>query len=215
MDGNEPAPGATRYHRDLASRNREALLGAARRLFLELGYDGTSLAKVAAEAGVSRATLFKQFPTKAELFSAMVTASWATDDAQAPPVPGHPLTALSTLGTRYAALLTRPGMADLFRIVIAELPRFPELGRTHFEVGKMPFFDSVRDHLLAEQRAGTLRFDDADLVTTQFLGMIANYVLWPRMLLLDWDPDPTSVARAVEEAALTVHARHAVGRDQD
>ena len=47
-------------------------------------------------------------------------------------------------------------------------------------------------------------------MTTQFLGMIANYVLWPRMLLLDWDPDAASVARAVEEAALTVHARHAV-----
>ncbi|GAA4866808.1 TetR/AcrR family transcriptional regulator [Actinomycetospora straminea] len=213
MDGTESAPagpsGAARYHRDLARRNREALLGAARRLFLDLGYDGTSLAKVAAEAGVSRATLFKQFPTKAELFSAMVTTSWAIGDEQAPPVPGDPLAALTTLGTRYADLLTRPGMADLFRIVIAELPRFPELGRTHFDLGKMPFFDSVRDHLLAEQRAGTLRFSDADLVATQFLGMIANYVLWPRMLLLDWDPDAASVARAVEEAALTVHARHA------
>jgi TetR/AcrR family transcriptional regulator, regulator of autoinduction and epiphytic fitness len=214
MDGNESAPaapsGAARYHRDLALRNRAALLGAARRLFLDLGYDGTSLAKVAAEAGVSRATLFKQFPTKAELFSAMVTTSWATEDEQAPPVPGDPLAALSTLGTRYAELLTRPGMADLFRIVIAELPRFPELGRTHFDLGKMPFFDSVRDHLLAEQHAGTLQFEDADLVTTQFLGMIANYVLWPRMLLLDWDPDAASVARAVDEAALTVHARHSV-----
>ena len=140
----------------------------------------------------------------------MVTTSWATEDDQAPPVPGDPLAALSTLGTRYAELLTRPGMADLFRIVIAELPRFPELGRTHFDLGKMPFFDSVRDHLLAEQHAGTLQFEDADLVTTQFLGMIANYVLWPRMLLLDWDPDAASVARAVEEAALTVHARHSV-----
>ena len=94
MDGNESAPaassGAARYHRDLALRNREALLGAARRLFLDLGYDGTSLAKVAAEAGVSRATLFKQFPTKAELFSAMVTTSWATEDGRPLPCPAIP-----------------------------------------------------------------------------------------------------------------------------
>lgn len=204
------APGATRYHRDLAARNREALLGAARRLFLELGYDGTSLAKIAAEAGVSRATLFKQFPSKAELFSAMVTTSWAVEDNRTGLVPGDPLAALSTLGTRYADLVTRPGLVDLFRIIIAELPRFPELGRAHFDLGKMPFFASVRDHLVAEQDARTMRFDDADLVATQFLGMIANYVLWPRMLLLDWDPDAASVARAVEEAALTIHARYAI-----
>jgi TetR/AcrR family transcriptional regulator, regulator of autoinduction and epiphytic fitness len=216
VDGIGPAPaasGAARYHRDVAARNRAALLDAARRLFLDLGYDGTSLAKIAAEAGVSRATLFKQFPTKAELFSAMVTSSWATGDDRTGPAPGDPLAALSALGARYADLLTRPGLADLFRIVIAELPRFPELGRTHFDLGKMPFFTSVRDHLLAERDAGTLRFDDADLVATQFLGMIANYVLWPRMLLLDWDPDAASVARVVDEAALTVHARYAVRPD--
>lgn len=205
----EPTPsGAARYHREVAARNRDAIVAAARRLFLDLGYDGTSLAKVAAQAGVSRATLFKQFPTKAELFSAMVTTSWALDDEGATLPPGDPTTALVTLGTRYAALLTRQDMADLFRIVIAELPRFPELGRTHFDLGKMPFFTSVRDHLLAERDAGTLSLDDADLVATQFLGMIANYVFWPRMLLLDWDPDAPSVARAVDEAARTIHARH-------
>ena len=217
MSADDRAPsapgGAARYHRDLAARNREALVTAARRLFLDLGYDGTSLAKVAAEAGVSRATLFKQFPTKAELFSAMVTTSWAAGDDGPPPTVGEPGAGLRAIGSRYAALLTRPDMADLFRIVIAELPRFPELGRTHFDLGKLPFFLSVREYLLTEHGAATLRFDDADLVATQFLGMIANYVFWPRMLLLDWDPEPADVSRAVDEAAATIVARYAVSAD--
>nr|WP_244963179.1 TetR/AcrR family transcriptional regulator C-terminal domain-containing protein [Nocardioides dongkuii] len=35
-------------------------------------------------------------------------------------------------------------MTDLFRIVIAELPRFPELANAQFSQGKMPYFESVR-----------------------------------------------------------------------
>ncbi|MGZ8690755.1 MAG: helix-turn-helix domain-containing protein, partial [Aeromicrobium sp.] len=58
------------YHRHVADKNRTAILAAATDLFLELGYDRTSLARVADRAGVSKATLFKQFPTKAELFEA-------------------------------------------------------------------------------------------------------------------------------------------------
>src|SRR5690606_33376975 len=63
------------YHRRIAVAKRKAILDAATDLFLEFGYDRTSLAQVAARAGVSKATLFKQFPTKAELFEAMVLAA--------------------------------------------------------------------------------------------------------------------------------------------
>lgn len=54
--------------------------GAATELFLQLGYDRTPLARVAQSAGVSRATLFKQFPTKAELFEAAVLAAGDVSD---------------------------------------------------------------------------------------------------------------------------------------
>ena len=63
------------YHRKIAAENRTAILDSATDLFLELGYDRTSLARVADRAGVSKATLFKQFPTKAELFEATVLAA--------------------------------------------------------------------------------------------------------------------------------------------
>jgi TetR/AcrR family transcriptional regulator, regulator of autoinduction and epiphytic fitness len=193
----------------MAEQKRRALLDAATRLFLAQGYSGTSLAKVADEAGVSRATLFKQFPTKAELFHAMVTASWARDEETAPgPAAGHLRDGLSALGARYAELLSRPEMVDLFRIVIAETPRFPELSRTHFDVGKMPFFASVRDYLALERAAGTVWVDDVDMATTQFLGMIANFVFWPRLLLIDWNPDRQAVVRSVTEAVETFCARY-------
>ena len=62
------------YHQRIADQNRTAVLAAATDLFLERGYDQTSLARVAQLAGVSKATLFKQFPTKATLFESTVLA---------------------------------------------------------------------------------------------------------------------------------------------
>lgn len=200
----EPSP----YHRRVAEQKRSAIVEAATELFLNSGYAGTSLAKVAENAGVSRATLFKQFPTKAALFDVIVAEAWrGAEDAQEPPT-GDLIAGLTAIGRRYVDLLTRPGMAGLFRIVIAELPRFPELGEAHFERGKMPYFDSVRRYLEAENRVGTAEIDDAELAATQFLGMISNYVFWPRMLLIDWSPDESSMSRVVDEAVLMMRARY-------
>ncbi|MFC3994335.1 TetR/AcrR family transcriptional regulator [Nocardiopsis sediminis] len=198
------------YHRRVAEQKRAAIMEAATELFLETGYDGTSLARIAESAGVSRATLFKQFSTKAALFDAIVTDYWRpTEGGGHPePAPGDLRAGLTAIGNGYVDLLTRPGMVSLYRIVIAEAPRFPELGRAQFDLGKMPYFSSVRRYLEAERDAGTARFDDADTAATQFLGMIADYVLWPRMLLVDWSPSRASMERAVAEAVATMEARY-------
>lgn len=116
------------------------------------------------------------------------------------------------VGRRYVALLTQPGMAAVFRIVIAEVPRFPELGDAQFKLGKMPCFESARRYLAAENAAGTARLDDAEMTATQFLGIISNYVFWPRMLLARWEPDDTvittAITTAVDQAVLTMLARY-------
>jgi AcrR family transcriptional regulator len=197
------------YHQRVAEEKRAAILRAATRLFLESGYDRTSLAKIADAAGVSKATLFKQFPTKAALFEAIVTASWRNGGEEEPPPAGDLTAGLTEIGRRYVALLTRPDMADLFRIVIAELPRFPELGETQFQRGKLPYFDSVRRYLESERDAGTAVIQDTELAATQFLGMISNYVFWPRMLLLQWAPGTEAVDRVVQEAVLMMTSRYA------
>lgn len=64
--------------------------------------DKTSLARVAERAGVSTATMFNQFPTKADLFEAIVLRFWASgpDADVAPPTPGDPSAGLRMLGAR-------------------------------------------------------------------------------------------------------------------
>jgi len=200
----------TTYHQRVAQEKRALIVTAATALFLELGYDRTSLARIAERSGVSRATLFKQFPTKAALFDAIVTESWSTADEEDPPPAGDVVAGLSVIGRRYAELLGRPQMTDLFRIVIAELPRFPELADAQFSHGKMPYFESVRSYLQAEHEAGTVRVEDVDLAATQFLGMISNYVFWPTLLVPGWEVSAGRVAQVVDEAVRTIAARYAV-----
>lgn len=196
------------YHRGIAEEKRAAIVRAATDLFLDLGYDRTSLAKIADASGVSKATLFKQFPTKAALFEAIVRGSWTPGVGE--DVPGD--ASMIEVGNRYVDLLVRPEMVSLFRIVIAEVPRFPELGRTQFDLGKMPYFDSVRHWLEAQHELGVLKIEDAELAATQFLGMISNFVFWPRLLLVDWAPSRADCERVVREAAATMQARYAVGQ---
>ncbi|WP_431927819.1 TetR/AcrR family transcriptional regulator [Amycolatopsis tucumanensis] len=199
----------TTYHQRVAQEKRALIVTAATALFLELGYDRTSLARIAERSGVSRATLFKQFPSKAALFDAIVTESWSAADEEEPPPAGDIVNGLTTIGRRYAELLGGPRMTDLFRIVIAELPRFPELANAQFSRGKMPYFESVRSYLLAEHEAGTVRIEDVDLVATQFLGMISNYVFWPKLLVPGWEVSADRVAQVVDQAVRTIAARYA------
>lgn len=204
-------PADVTYHQRVAQQKRGAILDAASQLFLELGYDRTSLAKIAERADVSRATLFKQFPSKASLFDDMVRQSWRTDDEDlVTPPAGDVQAGLVEIGTQYAALISTREMTDLFRIVISELPRFPELAGAQFTLGKMPYFQRVRDYLESEVAAGTATVADLDLTSTQFLGMIANYLLWPKLLIPGWSVTSERQATVVAEAATTTAARIAV-----
>jgi TetR/AcrR family transcriptional regulator of autoinduction and epiphytic fitness len=200
------------YHQRVAQEKRTLIVQAATDLFLELGYDRASLARIAESAEVSKATLFKQFPTKAALFDAIVTESWAGSDAIDPPSAGNLAAGLTTIGHRYAALMTRPEMTDLFRIVIAELPRFPELAKAQFAQGKMPYFESVQRYLLDETDARTAEIADTELAATQFLGMISNVLLWPRLLVPGWTVTDVRAAEVVDEAVQTMVARYSFPR---
>jgi AcrR family transcriptional regulator len=199
------------YHQQVAAEKRSLILNAATGLFSDLGYDKTSLARVAERAGVSTATMFKQFPTKADLFTAIVLQFWESGPtARVAPVElGDPRSGLQSLGNLYARLLRRPGMAGLHRMVIAEAPRFPELGRVQFDLGKEPFFERVREYVQAEVEAGALRAPDVTRATTEFLGMISNFVLWPQLLLQEWSPTDDAVEATVRSAVETFLARYA------
>jgi AcrR family transcriptional regulator len=203
--------GLEAYRAEKRAQNRQAILDAAVQAFVEHGYDRTSLEQVARLAGLSSATLYKHFPTKAELFGAIMGHIWSADAGE----PGlaeadlPPAEALFAVGMAYARLLRSSLMAPLFRVVIAEAPRFPELGEELYRRGKEPYLVRLHAYFERQVERGTLSVPDIPLATRQFLGMINDVIFWPRLLLPELAVDTTEAERVVQEAVTTLLARYA------
>ena len=135
---NPPATTATKRTLSTAEERREALVEAAVRVFAERGLHATPTLEVAKAAGISQAYLFRLFPTKTELFIAVVDrardrmlATFKAAAAQAPA--GEKLEAM---GRAYAELVERD--RDVLRVQMhsqvaaAGDPQVREAGRTCF-----------------------------------------------------------------------------------
>lgn len=179
-----------------------AVLKAALRLFLEQGFGATSMDAIAREAGVSKATLYAHVKSKEELFAA-ITATCAEQLLAAQTAFEHEAdirTALLRFARDHVALLLSPEGAAMYRIVIAEAPRFPELGRTFYESGPAIRLKALADYLQRADAAGTLKVDDAPLAAREFVGALGGTVHLRAML---GHADEISTA---EQQALVEHA---------
>lgn len=205
-----PAPEAPPPAADTATRLRRDTRGttariraAARRLFLEKGYEGTSMDAVAAAAPVSKRTLYQHFPGKADLFGAVIDEAWS-HFTRAPLIPseatGDPRAVLRAYVARLTEHWARPDVIPLLRLVIAEAPRFPELSKAYFAAGKEPAVKGLAAYLAALVAEGRLPAGrDPQLMAAQFLGAIKEPLFWPRVLGVPVAFDATeAVERAID-----------------
>lgn len=204
--GTEPV--VTGYHARIRQLKRQAAIDAAFALFVEVGFAETTLQQIAARAGISTATLFKRFPSKAALFEAIVLEVWTLEPPLAGrPVPGDVETGLRAIGREVAARIRDERMLGLYRVFIASIGQFPELGRVMLERGKLPFVGRVEALLAkAEPFPGA---DAADLpaVAAQFVAMIADRLFWPRVMVRDLALSDAENDAAVDQAVRTSLAR--------
>jgi TetR/AcrR family transcriptional regulator, mexJK operon transcriptional repressor len=70
----------------------------------------------------------------------------------------------------------------MYRIVIAETPRFPELGRAFYENGPAIRLSALTQYLQRADAAGVLKVDDARLAAGEFAGMLGGTVHLRAML---------------------------------
>ncbi len=125
--------------RRLAPEERKAeLLAAALAVFAELGFERATLQDVADRAGVTKGALYHYFDSKNELFIELVRARVhdlvAALDAR---VTGDAGVTREQLLHDYLERLWRslhqPHMLELSRLILMELPNFPEAGRAFVE----------------------------------------------------------------------------------
>lgn len=200
-----------KYRRTIARQKRHAILDAAFTLFSRHGYAGTQVDTIAKEASVSSATVYKHFKTKADLFGAIMERMWENEPGAEGQIPsaGDPRAGMTQIGMEYVDLLLQQQNVDFFRVIIAEVPRFPELGQELYERGKKPYLDRLRVYFDAEIAAGTLVIDDIPLAKRQFLGMINDVVFWPRMLVVDLEVSREEAHYIVKQAVETMMQRYA------
>jgi TetR/AcrR family transcriptional regulator, mexJK operon transcriptional repressor len=177
-------------------RKRAAITAAATRLFLRSGYRGTTMDEIAAAAGVSKQTLYKQFSDKEQLFLAVVRAlvTAASDPVDAATrgleMTGDLESDLVALARRQLELVLQPRLMQLRRLVIAEADRFPQLGRAFYELGPGRTIDALADALGAFAAGGRLRLADARVAASQLNWLIMGEPLNEAMLLGFHAPPP-------------------------
>ncbi|PHY13407.1 TetR family transcriptional regulator [Caulobacter sp. B11] len=163
-----------------SERKKGEILAAARHVFLREGYAEGGMEVVARAAGVSTATLYAYFPSKAELFAVVVHA--LLQDMTAPvldaaALPGDAQERLTRIVKAYAAFAARPATRASFRMVIAERRRFPELADRFLLTARGEMGGAVIATIEDLGRRGALRFDKAAWAAGQLLGMIDHATL--------------------------------------
>ena len=157
------------------SAKAQDVLEAAHALFLAKGYEAASMDAVAKAAGVSKATVYAHFNSKDELFAAIVTriCGQLTRDIKAVIEAGLPLReALLGIGGRFLEVLTDPKRVRMFRMVMGEVDRFPELGRVFYRSGPLVMQESLAGYLEHAAAACELAIPDAGQAARQFLSLV-------------------------------------------
>lgn len=200
---------------DKAGRGGKAaiVLDAARELFLTRGYGVTSMDALARRAGVSKATIYAHFRGKEALFAALVSAECARIGGEitalsASGVP--PGEALPRLARQFLGLLMSPWALAIHRVVVAEAPRFPELGRAFYRAGPAVMKARLENYLRQADARGELRLPDPGLATGQLMGMIRGDLQLRCLLDPANPPSPGEIERQANAAAQTFLAAYAL-----
>jgi TetR/AcrR family transcriptional regulator, mexJK operon transcriptional repressor len=166
-----------------SARKRQAILAAARTVFLRKGYGGTSMDEVAALAAVSKQTVYKHFADKERLFTAIITG-----DIDATEALTHDMLAalpdtddlehdLREFARRHIAEVAQPHLIQLRRIIIAEAERFPALARAWYTGGPERAHATLANLFEALAKRGLLRVPDPLLAAQHFNWLILSIPL--------------------------------------
>jgi len=193
----------------LSPEKRAQILAGAANVFAADGYEGASMARIAAIAGVSKGTLYNYFDSKAALFTAYVCdkcGQFLNHTFDSANLDGDPAEVLRTIGTRMVRMMLSEVGLSIYRVVIAEAAKFPDLARGFFEAGPARAIGAMADWLAEETRRGRLCVSDPAFAAEQFFNLCQTRLVLRRKLAMLPDP-PDSDIDAVVQAAITMFLR--------
>ena len=194
--------GGGRPTREEAEARNVRLLDVATRLFMERGFDGTSIDAVAEAAGLSKPTVYARYHDKRDLFAAVLRGRirrWlaplsAAAEAQA--IEGGPKslkTTLHELSRHMIAYTLAPEAGACQRILSGQAVQFPELAKLANEEGWLRAVRGVSSILRQSAVRGEIKVHDPELAAHMFLNLVLGHS--KRLALYGIATDPETEER--------------------
>jgi len=172
-------------------KSREKILAAAEQLFPHHGFLGTNMDAVAEVAGVSKQTVYAHFKSKETLFIEVIAAMTGGAAAEIGEDIADDFEGVSAadffqqVALDQLIVVMTPRLMQLRRMVIGEVERFPELGRSLYENGPKRTINRVAHACSHYTDTGELYAPDAQKAATQFNWLVMGAPTNAAMLLGD------------------------------
>jgi AcrR family transcriptional regulator len=175
-------------------RRREELIDVAEKMFLERGFTDTTMQMIAEAAGASKETLYRHFESKELMFAEIVSrkARLISGPDGAIARGGSPQVVLSELGASLLKTICIGQGSFLFRTVVTEAARTPELGDLFYERGPGLTVGRLTQYLADATKRGEMHCDDPSVAARLFLGAVAAQFHLRRLLQSKWKPPTVS-----------------------
>ncbi|PYD75470.1 TetR/AcrR family transcriptional regulator [Novacetimonas pomaceti] len=161
------------------------VLEVAAALFVEQGYAATSLEKIARVIGCSKATLYRRYSSKEDLFKAVVAerGRMLLDEAGAVEVSStDPLVATKEIALFFLDFMLRPETREAYRIVIGDGHRIPFIADEMMETIVEPFVATLCRLLKAAADAGRIKSANHEETTRVLMSLVIGWPLQNTML---------------------------------
>jgi AcrR family transcriptional regulator len=180
------------------------ILDAAADLFLEVGYEQTSIDAILLRSGGSKSTLYAYFPTKQDLFRAVIDSVVDNSEVGAAlDISTNARVVLTEFAVSRQRVVLSPRHRAVIGLVIAERDRFPDLAEIYWDRGAQRTGAQLITYLEALRNREILAIDDAAVAAEFFIGMVFQH--WHRQLFYVPLPPPS-------EALIRAHAERVVAR---
>ncbi|MEU6645372.1 TetR/AcrR family transcriptional regulator [Saccharomonospora sp. NPDC046836] len=168
-----------------SSAKRAQIQQGATRVFLREGFAGATTDAIAKAAGVSKQTLYVYYRDKEQLMVDVLTSLLTELNrdqaalAGSRPVDSLPelRAALADLASNVLEAVCRTDYLALTRVIIADSPKVPAIGRLWAKTITGGVRSVVADQLEQARRVGVIQVDDVQVATRLFVGGVLTYVL--------------------------------------
>jgi TetR/AcrR family transcriptional regulator, mexJK operon transcriptional repressor len=201
MSHAQPVPGRT----DPTPKQQD-IEQAASRLFMAQGYAAVSMDAIARAAGVSKATLYAYFSSKERLFASLIGEACARSGPGSVPLADDAddlHATLTALADRTLHFILEEQSLAIYRAVIAEVVRFPEIGRAFYGYVTEASRRGLATWIERQMAAGRLAARDPALAAQQFMGLLRTNLHMRALFRIDPPPSEAEIAATVAAAVET------------